>query len=167
MHAAIPGLHESAGFRSVGEIMAANIRQTAANLNFGAPLPATDPLFTNSIDHLGNDGNAILGYPGIDTSTFHNPNLGGTDLHDQATDDYAEKIAIATAALGTISVRSDTFCVYFLVRGYLPSDVEVGTDTNTPMVPSIQRRYMMVIDRSNVTRAGDKPRVLLFQEVPL
>jgi len=167
LHTAIPGLHESPGFRSIGEIMAANIRQTGTGANFGAPLRRTAQIFTNSIDHLGNDGDAILGYPGIDTATFHNPLLGGTDLHDLAADDYAEKLAIATAALGTISVRSDTFCVYFLVRGYLPSDVEVGPDVNTPMIPSIQRRYMMVIDRSNVVKAGDKPRVLLFQEVPL
>lgn len=160
----IPGLHETPGFRSIGEIMAATLRTAS-----GAPLPTTNPNFTNTIDHLGFDTAALLGYPGIDSGTFRNPIVGGTPAkqHDLVKDDYAEKIAIASAVLDTITVRSDTFVVYFILRGYLPSDVEVGTDLNTPMVPSIQRRYMMVVDRSNVLKSTDKPRILLFQEVPL
>ena len=36
-----------------------------------------------------------------------------------------------------------------------------------PMVPSIAKRYVMVVDRSNVVNRGDKPRVLMLKEVPM
>ena len=35
------------------------------------------------------------------------------------------------------------------------------------MVPSIQRRFVMVVDRSNVVSEGDKPRILMMEEVPM
>jgi hypothetical protein len=34
------------------------------------------------------------------------------------------------------------------------------------MIPSVARRFLMVIDRSQVTQLGQKPKVLLMQEVP-
>jgi hypothetical protein len=35
-----------------------------------------------------------------------------------------------------------------------------------PLVPTIRKRYVMVVDRSNVTEKGQSPRVLLFRELP-
>ena len=73
---------------------------------------------------------------------------------------------VANAMLNSITVRSDVFCVWFVIHGYLPADVE-GLGPTDPMIPSVARRYMMIVDRSNVVRQGDKPRILLFNEVPL
>ncbi len=81
-------------------------------------------------------------------------------------DDPSEKYAIANAALNSLSVRSDVFCVWFVVRGYRPTDVVVA-DPEDPMVPSLDKRFLMVVDRSNVTQLGEKPKVLFLQEVPV
>jgi hypothetical protein len=89
-----------------------------------------------------------------------------------AVDSYEEKLIIANALLNTVSVRSDIFCAYFVLNGYQQSDIdglsnvagEAGFDQ--PMVPTLKRRYMMVVDRSNVTKPGDKPKILMFQELP-
>jgi len=61
--------------------------------------------------------------------------------------------------------------VWFMVAGYSKTDVVRGDGTpllpTDPMVPSVQRRFLMVVDRSNVTQLGQKPRIVLFKEVPL
>jgi hypothetical protein len=74
--------------------------------------------------------------------------------------------AIADALLGTVNTRSDVFCAWFLVHGYTEADV-TGLAPTDPMVPSLARRYVMVVDRSNVVGNDDRPRILLFQEVPI
>jgi hypothetical protein len=59
------------------------------------------------------------------------------------------------------------------MKGYTRSDVEDLNTTvdankqNEPLVPSIEKRYLMVLDRSNVVRPGDRPKVLLFKELPV
>lgn len=92
--------------------------------------------------------------------------------------DYDRKIAIANALLNTVSTSSDIYCAYFLVNGYTEGDTQ-GLETWTgnaaptedrytrPMTPSIQRRFMMVLDRSACIRPGDKPKVLMFEELPV
>lgn len=87
-------------------------------------------------------------------------------LEDELADDILEELAIFNGAANTIDTRSDFFAAWFIVRGYRESDVE-GLDDAEPMTPSYQKRFMMVIDRSNVTDAGQMPRILLLREVPL
>ena len=90
---------------------------------------------------------------------------------DRTIDDQSEKLAILNSAINTVSVRSDVFCVWFVLRGYAPTDVnELPNNDVTsvePMIPSVERRFVMVVDRSNVTRKTDKPKVLLFKELPI
>jgi hypothetical protein len=52
------------------------------------------------------------------------------------------------------------------VHGYQQSDVE-NLGPADVLTPTIARRFVMVVDRSNVVKTGDKPRVLLFKEVPV
>jgi hypothetical protein len=88
-------------------------------------------------------------------------------------DGYEENLLVANAMLNAVSVRSAIFCAYFVLHGYQQSDVEgLSRDAGAPsaaqpMVPTLKRRYMMVVDRSNVTKTGDKPKILLFQELPM
>jgi hypothetical protein len=84
---------------------------------------------------------------------------------DQIPDDYDEKLSIANAILNSVTVRSDIFCVWFVVNGYTPEDVQV--DDGFPLVPSIARRYVMVVDRSNVDSPTTKPKIVMFREVPM
>ena len=74
--------------------------------------------------------------------------------------------AVACGAANTVDVRSDFFAAWFLVRGYREDDVE-GLEPGEPMRPTYEKRFLMVLDRSNVTESGELPRVLFIREVPL
>lgn len=133
---------------------------------------------------LGLTGNEVARTQAIGLTgalAVHPPTTGtGPDVFVQAgrSNDYDRKIAIANALLNTVSTSSDIYCAYFLVRGYTEADTQgletyTGNTTPTedrytrPMMPSVERRYMMVVDRSNCLRAGDKPKVLMFEELPV
>jgi hypothetical protein len=77
---------------------------------------------------------------------------------------YDHKLAILNATTNTTSVRSDVFTVWYLVHGYSEEDVKV--QAGEVMEPSVKKRFVMTVDRSNVQKAGDKPRVLMLKELP-
>lgn len=76
------------------------------------------------------------------------------------------KLAVANALANTTSVRSDVFTAHFLIHGYTRADVE-NLEYDQPMIPSFAKRFVMVVDRSNVASPGEKPEVLLLKEVPV
>lgn len=90
----------------------------------------------------------------------------GTKETDGLGNEYDEQLAQINQVLATVDVRSDLFAAYLLVRGYKRSDVE-DLGEQDPMLPSYQKRFLMILDRSNVTTSEDQPRVILFREVPL
>lgn len=160
--AALPGApSDRGGLFSLGEILAARDKPSTAI----PPPPGT----INDIDYLARD-TVSMDSDALEAVRY-NRSGGGVDAPapgepDQILNEYDEQLAIANAALNSLSIRSDVFCVWFVVQGYLPSDVE-GLTPDDPLVPSLARRYVMVVDRSNVTKRGDKPRVLFLQEVPM
>jgi hypothetical protein len=166
----IPGIGEMPGFRTPGTILVA--RANAMDMNT-APVANPDVLPMN-IDFLAHDvktgstlpaDSSVPGVtPGLTRNWDDTAHVWKTSAN-LAGNDYQEKLAIAAAALGSTTNRSDTFAVWFLVQGYTKDDVTVA-NANVPMVPSVKRRFVMVVDRSNVRQAGDKPRILLFKEVP-
>lgn len=87
-------------------------------------------------------------------------------LEDEVVDDILEKLAILNGAANTVDVRSDFFAAWFIIRGYRETDVTPLTP-DQPMTPTYQKRFLMVLDRTNVTEAGQLPRVLLLRELPL
>jgi hypothetical protein len=97
-----------------------------------------------------------------------NPDLGARarSLEDEVVDDVLEELAILNGAANSVDVRSDFYAAWFLVRGYRDDDVE-GLEPGEPMRPTYEKRFLMVLDRSNVTEAGQLPRVLFVREVPL
>lgn len=143
----VSALREAPGVSSVGELLLAKKLDKS---NLGAT--RKDP---NNVDFLGyND--AIDAKAGVSV---------GVDPSTTVKDSFAERLQIAASAANALSTRSDFFAVWFIVRGYRPSDVN-GLSNNDPMVPSVQRRFVMVVDRSNVVKYGQKPRILLLKEVP-
>ncbi|MDX2017213.1 MAG: hypothetical protein SFY95_06185, partial [Planctomycetota bacterium] len=80
---------------------------------------------------------------------------------------YLDKLETLAALSNVTSVRSDVFAAWFVVQGYQRGDVERIRSPLDPLVPSFQKRYLMIFDRSNVTQAGQRPRVILFREVPM
>ena len=70
------------------------------------------------------------------------------------------------AVLNSMTVRSDYYAVWFVVQGFKESDTQDLSDTD-PLVPSFKARYLMIVDRSNVTEKGDRPHVLAFVQLPM
>lgn len=114
------------------------------------------------------------GFPPSEDDPFDNPYerqlLASRNDASQATagiaNEYDEKLILANNFLNTVTNRSDVYAVWFTLAGFQRSDVE-GLDAGDPITPSVRRRFVMVVDRSNVTNRGTKPRILLMKEVPM
>jgi hypothetical protein len=120
------GRPDPCGFRSIGEL---------CNVNLGS-----DPNF--GINYYGRDD--------IDQARF--PDL---DPNDRAVDDFEERDLIFARISDLVTVRSDMFTAYILVR--------IGVD-------GPQKRYMVILDRSGVKTLTDPNNnrvfVRAFQFVP-
>ena len=92
------------------------------------------------IDYYSRDNQDQPGFPDLDEPSG-----------DGAKDDFEERNLIFARISDLVTVRSDMFTAYILVR--------VGT--NGP-----QKRYMAILDRSGVSNSGDKAYVTAFQTVP-
>lgn len=99
------------------------------------------------------------------------PGSGPTDsgllpiMPDQIPDDYDEQLVQLNAVLNSMSVGSDYYAVWFVLHGYQESDT-LNLGEQDPLTPSFRGRYLMILDRSNVTEKGDQPRVLAFVQLP-
>lgn len=122
-----------------------------------------------------NVGNARLAsYPGLNDTyyqrPFENPPASGqfSLAHNtpQVRNSYEEQLLILNALGDSVSIRSDIYIAWFVLHGYNEQDCQMAPNSATPLVPSVARRFVMVIDRSKVVRKGDKPEILLFKEVP-
>jgi len=151
------GVREQPGFASLGELTVVRDRRQTLGL-VGYPR-------AHDMDRLGFDDASNLSAQGIDSILYDDPG-GVSPVGDQIDDDYDEQLTIAGALTNVASVRSDIYAVWFILHGYQQSDVE-GLAPSEPMTPSVARRYLMVLDRSNVQRIGDEPKILVFREVPL
>ncbi len=156
----ILGLGEQPGFRSIGAILNARFRDVTA------PASAAWPA---NIDFMGFDVDGASvpinnGRAGIDSVLYRTG--AGAWNPAELRNEYKEKLAVANGLLSSITTRSDTFAVWFVVQGYRKGDVE-GLTGNDPLVPSVQRRFLMILDRSNVRALGDKPRILALRELPI
>ncbi len=171
--AGIDGLRGTPGFGSLGEVLAITLDTDPANTDVAPLLPEARHLTGG---YYGIDGQR-LGTADIDTDADGSPDdyvsldlqVYGTKTNPregQVIDDYAERLAVANGILNTISVRSDYFAVWFVVQGFRESDV-ANLGEFDPLVPSFKKRYLMVVDRSNVIKEGQEPKILLLKEVPL
>lgn len=152
----INGLRERPGFAGVGELLA--VRDLL--------YPSSTVAAPMDMDRLGFDGMDMDRAEGGVDSFLYKDAAGRLTLDDELLDDYDEKLAIANAAAASASVRSDYFAVWFIVHGYQRTDVE-GLRRSDMIRPSIARRFLMILDRSNVVREGDLPKMLVFKELPM
>jgi hypothetical protein len=178
----IGALHESPGFSIPGEVLAIvdrGNRRGLSRTNYNANNPSgrstTRIPADQQMDVLANDSLKrgqfnqndahVSGYPGTNTALY--PPTGNTDLVTSGVKDaWTEKLIAASGTLGTTSTRSDIFAVWFIVHGYQRSDTENLRPADV-ITPSIAKRFVMVVDRSNVVSKGQKPRIVLFTEVPM
>lgn len=164
--AQIDALREHPGFMSIGEMLAADLPPPAGG---GGPIIGGGAYIQpHLIRRLGRDGQS-LSVPGVDAIRYDangRVDLAGGTLDDGIIDDYDEQLALFNGVANTVSVRSDVYAIWFVLHGYAREDVE-GLRPSDPLTPSVARRYLIVLDRSNVRRAGDRPKILLFEELPL
>lgn len=166
----ITGIREEAGFRGLGELLALrSVKVDTATLG-GQADGRDQPI---NIDFLGNldpatntTGTNLLGIDNVLQLTTDASGNVSDAKPLQFANTNQDRLKILAALGGSVSVRSDMYAAWFIVRGYQRSDVE-GLDDAQPMVPSIERRFLMIIDRSNVTKPGQKPRVVAMVELPL
>jgi len=71
--------------------------------------------------------------------------------NDGAANDFEERDLIFARISDLITIRSDVFTAYILVR--------IGVD-------GPQKRYMVILDRSEVKRRADRVKIIAFQSVP-
>ena len=94
-----------------------------------------DPNYLNRMDYYAQTGNV---FPAL------TPTDGAGDL-------FEERDAIFTRISNLITVRSDVFTAYILVR--------IGTD-------GPQKRVIAILDRSGVTPTSGKVKIVAIQSVP-
>lgn len=156
LSAGVTALREQPGFASLGELLMVRDLQYTPSAGIGG----SGYLRPHDIDRLGFD-NKPSDRSGVDSTRY-----GTAAEDDQLADDYDEQLAIMAALGNVATVRSDYFGVWFVLHGYQPSDLE-GLEPDDPLVPSVARRYFMVVDRSTVLRKGDRARIVLLQELPM
>jgi hypothetical protein len=156
----IDAIGEQPGIRSLGAVLAARFRDVTLESR-AWPL---------NIDFLGFDtttpGGTTArnnGREGLDSVLYRS---GGTFVTDGIANEFKERLTIANGMLASVTTRSDVYAVWFVVQGYRKGDVE-GLTGNDPLTPSVQRRFLMIVDRSNVRARGDKPKILALRELPL
>jgi hypothetical protein len=154
----IDGLRGAPGFASLGEMMAVTIEPTATWAN-------ADAYRNLTMTNLASDGRN-LGVDGTGENTVSIDPKFSNRQSGVVIDDYAERLALLAGVANMTTVRSDYYAAWFVLQGYQNSDV-AALRPEDPLVPSFKKRYLMVIDRSNVVEPGDAPRIVLFREVPL
>jgi hypothetical protein len=134
----IPNLREYPGFENVGEL-ASVINKTSTDNPYNSPLIPYDMRYYT----LGSQRNTDLaGFPDL---------TPGGIIGDGAPDDFEERDVIFSRISNLVTVRSDVYTAYILVR--------IGA--NGP-----QKRVIAILDRSNVHSPADKVKVIAVQQVP-
>lgn len=151
----IPGLDERPGLRALGEMLAAR------DLNF-AQWPGGVQFNPHSIDRLAFDG-VELDLAGLVPTV---PDGSGGLVTDGSADDPSEAMALVNPLLGVAQVRSDVFAVWVVMHGYQQSDTS-GLRDDEVLTPSVARRFLFIVDRSDVTQSGQAPRILYSRELPM
>ena len=135
-----PDVREEPGFASIGELL--NVTHNLSGTRLYNPLYDVRKLSREAI------ANDLAGFPDL---TTYGPGLG-----DGIADDFEERDVIFSRISNLVSVRSDVFTAYILVR--------IGAD-------GPQKRVIAILDRSgvnktNVNSPDGKVRIVALQHVP-
>ncbi len=87
-------------------------------------------------------------------------------LWDETAGDAEERNMLFAGASNMLTTRTDTFTIYFRLRSFKQNPISGRWDATDPEYIVDDSRYVMLIDRSNVNKPGDKPRILYFEKLP-
>ena len=71
-----------------------------------------------------------------------------------------------SGASNLLTTRSDMFTVYFRVRSFRQNPVTGVWNALDPEQIVEDRRFVMLVDRSEVERPDDDPKILYLEEIP-
>lgn len=86
--------------------------------------------------------------------------------YDLTAGDSIEMNSLLKGISNIVTVRSDVFTVHMRVRTIKRNPLSGRWDATDPEFIIDESRYVMGVDRSNVDRPGEKPRILYFNKVP-
>ncbi len=187
-NAGLPAL----GFHYIGEV--ANLSLWHGGLQ-AAPLSGTVGAFTTGVQYSTFADLALAGALQPNAGVATTPTSPGVAEVDSVLDvrpsgsggatarvydpvnDAEQRLAIFRAISNIATTRSDVFTAWFVVRGYDPrriEAIEIPAGANATeraqllnhLEPTHESRWLAVFDRSNVRKPTDRPRVLLFTELP-
>jgi hypothetical protein len=84
---------------------------------------------------------------------------------DRVAADAEEASLLFSGISNLISTRSDIFTVHLRVRTFKQEPESGIWDATDPASIVSDERFVMVVDRSNVERPADRPRILLMDRV--
>ncbi|MCH8152532.1 MAG: hypothetical protein IH830_09200 [Planctomycetes bacterium] len=159
------GLRPERGLASIGELM---LLSKEANFTIATPL---EPNANWRVDFagLGPFTDPAIGVVSTQISTDVNdvfdPMAIG-DVPDQVAQDAEEQNLLFAGISNLITTRSDMFTVYFKVRSFRQNRVTGIWDATDPEYIVDDSRYVMLVDRSEVNRPTDKPKILYLEKLP-
>lgn len=148
------------GIASIGEIEYMSLQPTSASLS---PLArrswssgfAGDQPFPNAAQSAR-----------VSTDTLDRYDIVNNAMApDYIVGDVEEQRLLFTGISNLVTTRSDTFTVYFKVRTFRQDPVSGLWDATKRENIVDESRYMMVVDRSEVNRPTDRPKILLFEKL--
>lgn len=86
--------------------------------------------------------------------------------YDLTAGDAIEQNSLLKGISNLVTTRSDVFTVHMRVRTIKRNPITGRWDATDPEFMLDESRYVMGVDRSNVDRPGEKPRVMYFTKVP-
>jgi hypothetical protein len=86
-------------------------------------------------------------------------------IDDRVGGDAEEANLLFAGASNLITTRSDVFTVYFKIRSFKQRPDGVWDATDPESIVD-ERRYVMLVDRSEVNAPSDRPRILYLEKLP-
>ena len=80
--------------------------------------------------------------------------------------DVEEDTLLYKGVSNLVTTRSDVFTVYFKIRSFRQNPTTGVWDATDAEMIVDESRYVMLVDRSEVDRPNEKPRILYLEKLP-
>ncbi|MHC4981474.1 MAG: hypothetical protein ACYTGT_21050, partial [Planctomycetota bacterium] len=167
------GIHPERGFATTGELMLLTEQPLVAPLGHPDPVQYTESW---RIDAAGADpfrfgSNSLMAAESTRISTDV---VGGSDFNavtpsygpDKVASDVEEDTLLYKGVSNLVTTRSDVFTVYFKIRSFRQNPTTGVWDATDAEMIVDESRYVMLVDRSEVDRPNEKPRILYLEKLP-
>lgn len=130
---------------------------------FSAPAPSGFPGFVSQSARLSTDTVEVYDpYNPASTTQGYFPGYHP----DTVAEDAPEANLLFAGISNMITTRSDVFTVYFRVRSFRQNPITGRWDATDPEYIVDDSRYVMLVDRSEVNRPTDRPKILYLEKLP-